>query len=1178
MTSYPDILIRESYAAVSKDNNHNIYRRHGNVLRAKENIYKHQCKKNLKRKLKKYKLRPDGREDQDIVDVSDTLVSSLYIRSPNKVKDSVELETDKFRPKNYLFRMVRRKQTTLKPAKTLKSVDKIQKHEENKVICVSPPTEDKKQTNAFELLMESRNKSIGTNSPGKEKPNNEVETEKFIEKKAIKAKRNLILLKMAEVKGSLKKKEIEDEHDKYIQNKMDKRAEKLKSMILHKEPTPVTSDIDKKKHKERCLLDSINRENNGKVLEKSINKLQLVNIFDEIVDKQTSQEKKLITKEDEDFLKKLSPSIRKKESMLSYFKKIEIDPEDSQAENENTEIIKIKFGLKPKKSRHKKKLSLKRDSDNVDKSKNAATIAKDLDDNIVELNEELILTTNTETETTKEGRKRKREMKESTPCRESPIDNNCNSDEKRPRRCVRRPIKYNNDAVLLSSDEELHIITPKKKKQSEGKEKIRSNTSGEMLIIKDDKDITTQSKIKDIQNNDMISKKERKSTKGSNHTKPVKLAPIFSKPELGVALEAKLKFLQSGVPEQLKKLAAKQKSCNTFSNYFPTVVHVQQLFITTAVSPDLNLSEEICLADLHFANLDAFDDRILDMSTSQNAISLHSNNKVNTQTVLQTLKDAYPRFPVYRTYKMLRSKKKGEFNDNNIFTKLDNSVEIFNCSIDMQNDNPDQLTWSDKYKALSGDEVIGNFDSIKELKKWLVTWTENDSRCKVSNGNDSNSSDFYHSEPDSSDSMKSNNNLLVLSGPVGCGKTSSVYAVATELCMKVIEVNASSKRNGKIMLQELQEATQSHKVNRGTGCSENSQKPPEVTEVLPDLKVKKRGRPKKVKHMKSKKLVKEKSEITKGLSISQESTRTVMSVILIDDADIVFDQDDGFCSAVTQLVQCSKRPVILVTGSLTLPHLHKFLQCSKVLRMQPLLPRMLGTWLDLMCLADSGLCWPGIGAKFLNFFKGDMRKTINCLQFYVCSQEQVLSAANTQQNSQNSDVKINTDDENSCMSWADRDTIDDRNVNDVCETELYVWNSFLNEHSHLKHIKCSLNMFNVWLSIPKLLDINGRNAKDLNTKQASLEFISNTLDSISVCDYLNHKRPETEALLTSQPWYDAESDSVSEVENIDQYNRNYKTTRDLCSQLLIGSITTAQENMGLENKYELDFPAMSAKR
>lgn len=56
-------------------------------------------------------------------------------------------------------------------------------------------------------------------------------------------------------------------------------------------------------------------------------------------------------------------------------------------------------------------------------------------------------------------------------------------------------------------------------------------------------------------------------------------------------------------------------------------------------------------------------------------------------------------------------------------------------------------------------------------------------------------------------------------GPAGCGKTATVYALAEELGYNVLEVNASSRRNGKTVLSHLHEATQSHSLNNNSSSS-----------------------------------------------------------------------------------------------------------------------------------------------------------------------------------------------------------------------------------------------------------------------------------------------------------------------------------------------------------------------
>ncbi|KAJ8713459.1 hypothetical protein PYW07_013829 [Mythimna separata] len=1205
----------------------NRQRRH--VLKSKENTYKNKCKKVLKRKLKKYKLRQNGQEDPDILDVSKILVSSLIIKSPNKrnqpiLYEGALSEFDDLRPRNYLFKMVRRKES-VKISESLKISNKNVNMEDVTIaIPLTPSSQEKKQTNAFKLLMDSRNKSLGSNSPGKDKSNDNSDIEEVAERKNMKAKRHLLLQKMAEAKGSLKNKEREEYQDNIIKKQMEKRAEKLKKMIV--------KDTKSVKENETTSETASNKDENAKsspkdkpelVNSKKVNKqahtLTIVDLFNTVEDpvnitSKVSPIKKFIPKEDQEFLNKLSPSLKKKESMLCYFKKLDKDTECSPPNSENDNVIKVKLQPRNKKRGKKKKLSLKKNSlDSCDLIENDEIDVDEVTSSIIEENKQETLeimkeevniddvhdtvdvqTASVEsiplnddakveiTEVKSERQKRKRKFKVEDKVTVSEDTNEVVNTENRPKRSVKRPVKYSDDACLSSSEDELHIFTPKKKKHIE-------------VGVNDKKPVLLKSKSTDEPVKSKANKKEEKVLKDTvTSKKPAKLAPIFaSKQSDQAALEAKQKFLQSGVPDKLKKIIQQQKNSITPDNSFPVVVHVQQ---SNGISdgskpvfniPLMDMTKATC--QLNYEN-DAFK-KLLQLNQAISTCNIDATNRKSTQIMLQNMKQLHPKFPVYRTYRLLKGKGKGEFKDCT-YVDVDNSIEILSDMVDVISDSPDRLNWTDKYKATSTNQIIGNFETIKELRKWLVSWTENELKSKANSKPGSDSSDYYQSESDSRESMKSMNNLLVLTGPTGCGKTASVYAVASDLAMKVIEVNASSRRTGKIMLQDLQEATQSHKVNRGTGNSDNSQKSQE--KLQPDLttKNKKRGRkPKKSNDDKIKKSS-SKTEVLSGATLSQESTRTDSSLILIDDADIVFDQDDGFSSAIVQLVQCSKRPVILITSSLVCPHLQRFLQNGKLLKMSPLLPRMLGTWLDIMCLADSGICWPGVGAKFLNYFKGDIRKTINYLQFCIPSYVHGVTT-DEETATQNIDFyKSNIDEESSCPSWAENEDSEGRTITSVnnnvdLETNT-IWTDFASKHSNLLNFTCPLQLFNIWWSMPGLLTVtqNIEPLEKVNNKAKQkkkkvileLEAMANAADAFSLSDYFSQINPDTNTYITSQPWCYPEAHSVSERENSEYYRQEYEVTSEICQTMVTGSIETAQDVLGCERKSDLSFPGMTLYR
>ncbi|KAJ2944344.1 hypothetical protein O0L34_g18346 [Tuta absoluta] len=1166
LSFHEEVKIKHLITSVYNYNN-NKYPRH--VLKSKHK-HKPKCKR-----LYKYRLRPNGEEDPEVIDVSHSLLTTLLIRSPTKLLKSPLKHSDleELRPKNYLFKMAWRKQKVKSEA--TEAVVKNGPVEAKALASPRTETQSKKQTNAFQLLMDSRNKSIGTNSPGKEKcyDNDPSEIQEKIEKKNLKVKRNLVLQKMAEAKGSLKRKEKEEYEDKFIEKQMEKRAERLKSMI--KIQKAKASKVKKKEEKasknDENIVNIEEDSNSNDVAQKSSTKtksLQLVDMF--LKPKSKSPEKKDIPKEDKVFLSKLSPSIKKKENMLCYFKKVDklkLSDEDEDVPNDSP-VIKVKLSQKNKKKLKKKRLSL---------NKISSEVLKDHNENSDNNDAEIQAKTNRIPENLeiqqqsheRKKRKRKENLTEVADKGEAIDILDTDTDIRgRPRRNVKRPVKYSEDVELSSSDEELQIFTPRKKKRNDDiatphlKDKIKE------IVVSDDECIKKANKSK---KNPVKEEKVQK--------KPTKIAPIFApKPQLNPEqLEAKQKFLYSGVPEQLKKIIAQQKILHTeITNDFPVVVHIQQnetksdKTIKLSSLPDSSSDDDVDVND----NKEHLFSKLISTIVTSNPNNLLPSPKSNVTAILQNIKEHYPKFPVHRTYRLLKSKSHGEFKGNFV-ADLDNSSEIIESIVDNVNENPEYLNWTDKYKATSTKHLIGNFESLKELKKWLLSWTEIDQKIKKTKAKESDCSDFYDSDSNSKDSFK--NNLLVVTGPVGSGKTSSVYAVAAELAIKVIEVNASSKRTGKVMLQELQEATQSHKVNRGG--LENSQKSQEIVETVTTIVGKKRGRPKKLESTLKKTNSKDEGFSQSQPNGSQDQVRTGMSLILVDDADIVFEQDDGFSSAIAQLTQCSKRPVILVTGSDTCPHLQRFLQYGKVIYMYPLLPRMLGTWLDIMCLAE-GSCWLGLGPKVLNYFKGDIRKSINCLQFYMTAQD---CLKRDKASSLSSDVKQIFDDENSNMSWPDSEGTEEKTlVESSTEPNDIVWKQIMHKEMHFLHSKYPKDLFNVWWNVPSLFQYHADThvpkevPKDIMVQD--LEAIANVMDSLSIADYYSYSKPDTSCNLTSKPWFTSESNSVSEQECMDNYNKCHEVTSDILQEMVASSIVDAQKTLQCERNTYIQCPSVAEQR
>ncbi|KAF6202855.1 hypothetical protein GE061_003260 [Apolygus lucorum] len=196
--------------------------------------------------------------------------------------------------------------------------------------------------------------------------------------------------------------------------------------------------------------------------------------------------------------------------------------------------------------------------------------------------------------------------------------------------------------------------------------------------------------------------------------------------------------------------------------------------------------------------------------------------------------------------------------------------------------NNEGLIWSEKYKPKSVVHLsLSTIRNVEKLQNWLVTMRDN---TKKEESEAYNSEDDFIVGDESCDSTVRFKRAALITGPSGIGKTAIVYAVATELGYKVLELNASANRSGKRILQEFSEALQSHKV-----------------EAHP------------IGALVGKKASKKKKDAPK---------LPKQSLILIEDADLIFsDNDDGFLSTAATLAASSKRPVVFIANERRCKHL-----------------------------------------------------------------------------------------------------------------------------------------------------------------------------------------------------------------------------------------------------------------
>lgn len=368
----------------------------------------------------------------------------------------------------------------------------------------------------------------------------------------------------------------------------------------------------------------------------------------------------------------------------------------------------------------------------------------------------------------------------------------------------------------------------------------------------------------------------------ATETTKKKLAPLFVKalPKPTVdpkILEARQSFLKSDLPDKMRQEMEKKRLVQE-------EVNSRQLCLFPEISHVPRTSGHVYLA--------TYDDLTLFPKPNPMSGESDDDGPLRTYSVPETMKmtskKAAPRSAnvcaMYLTKsdaqkkKLVREMKSGgasEIPTYKLFKMLTNRQTAKAA---------EDAMFTDKFKPSNSQEFIFNLIVINELKDYLGRFI-NPSSAETGSSYETDDDDEYSSNSMDSFTTGANahgNQTVVLYGPCSTGKTSAVYAIANELKCNVIEINASSKRKGANVLHKLMEATQSHKV--------------------PTAKM----------------------SLSRKILRRMEREEKLMSIILIEDVDLIFEEDIGFLAAITQLMSLTKRPIILTTNDRNSSSVRKF--------------------------------------------------------------------------------------------------------------------------------------------------------------------------------------------------------------------------------------------------------------
>lgn len=270
-------------------------------------------------------------------------------------------------------------------------------------------------------------------------------------------------------------------------------------------------------------------------------------------------------------------------------------------------------------------------------------------------------------------------------------------------------------------------------------------------------------------------------------------------------------------------------------------------------------------------------------------------------------------------------------------TLFDNLSSIDRCN--------KRMLWRDRYRPNAIDGLVGYLPDYEYFRDWLNKLKIKDEKTSSTKERTKTKKKRKNDDGDDQENKEMLHRLMLLVGGNGLGKTATVYTAAKETGYSVFEINSASRRTGKDVTESVGEMTASHLVTfdshhqlkkrkgdmivlrdtvrpkkpkmvdiaqhfkRLLTVSESKQEPAKESEPEPEPEPEPVQLPQ---HHTLESFFKKAEEKNNRKKESETvNKQRKQSLILLEEVDILFEEDKGFWSAVIDLCQKSKRPIVM---------------------------------------------------------------------------------------------------------------------------------------------------------------------------------------------------------------------------------------------------------------------------